>query len=56
MMSSDSGVVFGAFLRSPASRYSIVPINPVTNPASRKIESIRKDVVVLPLVPVMPVK
>ena len=54
--SSDSGVVLGAGRVSPAKRYSMVPINPVTWPASRRMASKMYDVVVLPLVPVMPVK
>ena len=49
-----SGV--GAGRASPASLYSMVPIRPVTLPASRNMASIRYAVVVLPLVPVIPVK
>ena len=44
-----------AMALAPANRYSMVPINPVTNPAACRIESTRYEVVVLPLVPVIPV-
>jgi len=49
-----SGVVFTARWRSSAYRTSIVPISPTLRPASRRIDSTRKLVLVLPFVPVTP--
>ncbi len=48
------GVVLGAGRRSSRRRYSRVPTTPVIAPSARKIASIMKAVLVLPLVPVTP--
>src|SRR5438132_181329 len=52
--SSASGVVWLAGRVSSPSTYWIVPITPVARPCARSSASIRYEVVVLPLVPVMP--
>ena len=54
--SSDSGVVFTAGKTRPARWYSMVPIRAVVLPAARSMESIKYEVVVLPFVPVIPVR
>jgi len=53
--SSASGVVCGAGRILPATWYSTVPTSALLRPAACRMDSIRKLVVVLPLVPVMPV-
>jgi hypothetical protein len=54
--STASGVVCPAAVPSSPIRYWIVPMRPVLWPAARSMDSTRKDVVVLPLVPVMPTR
>ena len=53
-ISSASGVVWFAGRVSAPTTYWMVPMIPVRSPRARRSASTRYDVVVLPLVPVMP--